>query len=308
MNDDNSLLHRHLLILVGCFALLIIPLPLRGQIQMESGFTMPPLGNDTLCFRYHFLPQDSLVYSVESADSISFIGDPVLTKIRGEVLSIVCDSVTAEGHFLLKITLHQSVQRQKMGSDSVTVTTSPWIGRSVFLLVDSLGQRIDVRVDDASLAAVAPGGPFQPIPLPTLGESCGVQNQSWMVSDTTALVENGVPPASFAYSSLWRVIDVADTLDRRFHQIQYTQTALGRMVVKSGRVDIDQSVTIAAYGKLSMDSVLSIPFHLFATSDNRIEMVSGDGRTKKGRHRVATHYQLLEISSPHPERRYRLMP
>lgn len=279
-----------------------------AQIQVEKGMTTPPLGDDTLCFRYKFLPNDTLVYVVESADSVNFIGDPILLKIRREVLTIVCDSVTPNEEYILALSLRESIQKQSTANDTASVSTSPWVDRTAYIKIDTLGNRLDLWVDDPSIAAAAPGGPFQPIPIPTLGEACGVQNQSWLVSDTTLLPENAVPPPTFQHNTLWRVIDSVDTLDRTFDQIQYTQTALGRMALKTNEMDIDMTATIASFGKLSMDRILQVPYHLTALSEDRLEITSGNGRVKKGQHRVSSHYQLVAVSSTDPGRRFRLPP
>lgn len=273
-----------------------------GQIQLERGFEMPPLGTDTTCFRYHFVPGDTLIYTIEASDSVAFLGDPVLLKIRRSVVSVICDSVTPKGHYRLRVTLRHVVERQTTVSDSSEHEGSPWVGREAFLEIDSLGVRHAVWVDDDHRAALTPGGAFQPLLLPTLGESCGVQNQSWMVQDTTLMVENGVPEAAYAHATLWRVIDKADTLGRRFHQIQYTQTGLGTVEVNSDRVKLTMHAVIAAYGKLSLDAELQVPFHLFATSEDRLEITHANGQAQKGKHLTSMHARLREIRSPDPAR------
>jgi hypothetical protein len=291
-----------------CAAFVLLATVLPSQIQLQRGFTTPPLGEDTLCFRYRFLQGDTLVYVVESADSISFPGQPTLLKVRREVLTIACDSVTPDEHYYLSMVMHESMQRQTTGTDSAEVKDGPWIRRSVTVLMDSVGRRLDLWVDDPSQAAVSPGGAFQPIPLPTLGESCGVQNQSWLVTDTTSLVENAIPPPAFEHSTLWRVLDAVDTLGSTFHQIQYTQTALGRFVVRSASVDMDLRVTIAAFGKLSLDKARMVPYHLFATSEDKVDISTSGGRSQKGKHHVSTHYQLVAVASSDPDRRFRIGP
>ncbi len=275
----------------------------RSQIQLERGFEMPPLGTDTTCFRYHFVAGDTLIYTIEASDSVAFLGEPILLKIRRSVVSIICDSVTANGRYRLRTTLRHVVERQTTVSDSSEREGSPWVGREAFVEIDSLGVRHAVWVDDDRRAALTPGGAFQPLLLPTLGESCGVQNQSWMVQDTTLLVENGVPEAAYSHATLWRVIDKADTLDRRFHQIQYTQTGLGTVEVNSDRVKLTMHAVIAAYGKLSMDAELQVPFHLFATSEDRLEITHANGQVRKGKHLTSMHARLREIRSPDPNRR-----
>ncbi len=287
--------------------LALIALSATAQIQVQKGFELPPLGADTLCFRYHFVPGDTLIYTVDAADSITFPGDPVLLKVRREVVSVICDSASAD-RYALRFTVRNSVEKQTTGTDSTERSGGPWIGREAFLTIDSLGNRLDVRVDDDRQAALAPGGAFQPLLLPTLGQSCGVQNQSWMVEDTTLMVENGVPEPVFAHITLWRVIDTLDTLDRSFRQIQYTQTALGRVQIASPRINVDMQAVIASFGKLTIDTELMVPYHLFATSEDRLEIMTPNGDVKEGKHQVSMHYQLREIRSPDPGRRFRLSP
>ena len=135
-----------------------------------------------------------------------------------------------------------------------------------------------------------------------------MQNQSWIVEDTTLLVENGVPEPVFAHTTLWRVIDTVDTLGRSFRQIQYTQTALGRVQITSPRINVDMQAVIASFGKLTIDSELLVPYHLFATSEDRLEITTPNGEVKEGKHQVSMHYRLREIRSPDPDRRLRLSP
>lgn len=60
---------------------------------------------------------------------------------------------------------------------------------------------------------------------------------------------------------------------------------------------------INAYGKLSIETGRSVPFHLFATSENKITVAAG-GKTKEGRHFITMNYHLMQINSSEPARRY----
>ena len=156
--------------------------------------------------------------------------------------------------------------------------------------------------DNPNAAALAPGGAFQPLILPTLGESCGVQNQSWIVEDTTVLVENGVPEPVFSHQTLWRVVDNVDTLDQTFSQIQYTQTALGSLAMKSSETAFELFAVIAGYGKLSFSESAGVPYHVFLTSHDRLEITSPSGGVRKGTHKLASHVRLREIRAKSPSR------
>ncbi len=288
-------------------AVALVVSPAVSQIQVQNGFQLPPLGTDTTCVEYLFLPGDTLIYTVESADSVAMLGDPILLKVRNEVVSVICDSVSA-GLFHLRITLRSYLEQQRTATDSIVRTTTPWLNRDAHVSIDAHGQRVVVRADNDTRAAITPGGAFQPLLIPPFHDSCGVQNQSWLVVDTTLLVENGVPEPVFVHSTLWRMLGAVDTLDRRFVQVEYTQTALGRVVTRSRSVNVDMQGVIAAYGKVSMDAGLQVPYHVFATSEDKIEITTPGGSIKKGKHHLSMHAQLREIRSPHDARRWRLSP
>ena len=286
--------------------LTIIASPLFAQINVESGFSTPELGEDTICFRYKFEPHDTLLYSIESADSVAIIGEPVLTKLRHEKLRVVCDSVSPVGVYHLRLTLLSAHEVHVVEGDSSTRTSSQWIGRTAYISIDSMGKRLSVAVDDDKRGALAPGGAFHPILFPTLGSACGVQNQSWMVEDTTLLVENGVPEPAFSHATLWRVVDIVDTLDRVFYQIQYSQTALGNLTMNSDEINLTMNAIIASFGKLSLDATLLVPYHLYAISHDRLEISTSGGATRRGKHIVSCHMRLLEIRSENPARLFSL--
>lgn len=293
------------LIIVLC-SLFPVSGSLQAQISVESGFKTLPLGPDTICFRYDLVRGDTLIYSIDAHDSIAFIGQPPLMKLRTELVSVICDSVTPDHRYHVRVSLRRSIEKHSTGTDSSQKQGGPWVGRTAYLVIDSLGNRYVTRPDDTTKAALTPGGAFTPLLLPTLGESCGRQNQSWMVQDTTLLVENGVPEPAFAHTTLWRVLDVADTLGRKFKQIQYTQTALASLTMTSDKVNMKTEAVIASFGKLSMDAVLNIPYHLFATSQNDLVIKFPNGKELKGKHHTSSHAQLLELRSPDPSRRLRV--
>ena len=280
----------------------ILAMPLCAQMQVDADYKMPPLGTDTLCFKYFFEENDSVFFQIESADSIMFLGEPVVAKIRKEVVRVVCDSVRENGDYILNFSLIEVEETNVVEGDTTERKTSPWLDRKVYLLIDSLGKRKATMSDDPGRAAIAPGGAYQPLLFPQLGNSCGVQNRSWMVEDTTVYVENGVPDPVIAHQTLWRVQDMVDTLGATFNQIQYTQTALGTLKMRAKDVSFDLFAVIAAYGKLSFVSNIGVPYHQFATSDDRVEITSDKGGMRKGHHRVSTHMRLKEIRATNPDR------
>lgn len=278
-----------------------------AQIIPQRGFRTAPLGTDTLCFRYHFVAGDSLLYKVEARDSIYFGKNEIIVKDREEYVGLLCDSVDRDGNYHLRQKVLSVRERTTIrpSGDTAWRETSPWIGRTAIMVIDSLGRRKRVAVDDDKRAALTLGGAFQPILMVVLGGSCGRQNESWTHDDTTLYVENGVPEPAVIRKSLVRVLDVADTLGMRFHQLQYTQSGVGRMAVPA-TADMRGATldaVINAFGKLSLDTERRIPFHLFATSENKLTIVTG-GTTKEGKHMASINYHLVSLISRDPSRRF----
>lgn len=294
-------------VLLVCTVALALHAATHAQIIPQPGARTAPLGKDTLCFRYHFLPGDSLLFKVEANDSITFGKTEQYAKQRFEWLNVVCDSVTRDGHYALHFEILASREATVAypNPDTSFRESSPWKGRRSYVVMDSLGHRLRTWVDDPRRAALTLGGAFQPLPMPTLDTSCGRQNQSWTVSDTTLWVENGVPSPAVRYQALVRVLDKADTLGLRFHQLQYTQSGIGRLHMpasaQTGAMTYD--AVINAYGKLSVETSRNIPFHLFATSENKVS-INVAGRVKEGKHFISMNYHLVQLNSSDPSRRY----
>lgn len=267
-----------------------------SQIQLQQGFSTKPLGKDTLCYSYRWVAGDTAFFAVETNDSITLEGQPILIKHREEVTRIVCDSVTSLGHYVVTMTLVSMKEWQSTGTDSAIRTTSPWIGRAITITMDSLGKRYGVRYSD-SRPAVAPGGPFAPSLLPNLASTCGRQNESWEHNDTAILVENAIPYPVLLHSTLWRVLDRLDTVGQHLRQIQYTMTGRGRVDVQGDGMSMIMSTITNGYGKLTFDSVVRLPFHSFTTMEHKITLELPNGVTREGKHLSARHVRLTGLVS-----------
>ncbi len=267
-----------------------------AQIQLAPNAQPPVLGNDTLCFRYRFEPGDSVTYQIEAADSIAFVGEPTLLKIRKETVLIVCDSVLPSGAYALQVRWLEANEKSVTATDSSRIrTTHPWTSHTVFLAMDSLGHRLPNRSEQSTKAVVAPGGAFQPLLLPPLDSSCGGQNQSWLYRDTMVLIENATPPPVLDVMYLWRVQDFADTLGKKYTQIQYTQSGVGQMSVTADRTTFNASAVIAGYGKLTFDPDLQLPYHMYATVQAKLELEFPNGVVREGIHHSMMNMHCKEV-------------
>ena len=130
---------------VVCLMLLMLGLAsASAQIMPQRGYRSLPLGKDTLCFRYHFVPGDSLLYKVEAIDSITFGKQESYAKQRFEWVTLICDSVSSVGHYYLRyqVLASREITIAYPQMDTALRETSPWKDRTAYLVVDSLERRI----------------------------------------------------------------------------------------------------------------------------------------------------------------------
>lgn len=275
-----------------------------GQVQIRPGGKPIILGADTICFRYHFAPFDTLLYRIESRDSIVVPGFDAVEKQRTEGLRIVCDSVVA-GIYHLSLRLDAYTERQRSGKDTSSRNRHPWMQKTVHLAIDSLGRRRNAFISDGTRALACPGGMFQHLRLPIIDSSCRRQNQSWLSIDTISVPENGIPAPEIRQRVLWRVGDYLDTLSRPASWIQYTLTGFGGVEVPDSSLNVSSVGSIAEYGRLVMDRGLQIPLSSQIWQEVRFKMQSGASRNTSGRHLVVSTMSLMEVRSIDPSRRWK---
>lgn len=292
-------------VFAGVFLLFLAALPLSAQVYPQSGYKPAPLGTQVICFRYKFAVGDTLVYSIRALDSVKSNGKPVLVKDRTERMMVFCDSIDAKRQiYRLRQRLLSTSSIERSDTTKNTRTSSPWVGRTATIYIDSLGQRLHATIDDSNRIALNTGGPLQPWIIVDLGQSCARQNESWIREDTTLVPENGSPEPAYQYQALFRVLDNVDTLRRHFNQLQYAQSGIGSFDVDAGGMTMHYTGTVNSYGKLTMDRALSVPFHLFATSETVFTITVGNGGTEEGKHLLLMHYSLEELRSKDPRRRF----
>jgi hypothetical protein len=290
--------------LFGLVLVLLLVSQAHAQITIAQGYNPPKLGKDTLCFKYRFVPGDSLVYFTEAIDSVVFPGDPHVVKRRREVVAVICDSAEADSVFYLRFRFLAADERQASSNGDTTAReTFPWIQRWTSVTMDANGRRRKVTADNDRRAAVTPGGVFRTLLFPSFGaQRCGRQNESWLAMDTTLYAENSVPEPAVAHTSLFRVLDYADTIGRRFAQIQYTQTSLGRVDMRPLGTKMIVDGTINAYGKCSFDTTTWVPFHHASTSEQKVTIRREGQPDKEGKYSTLMHTKLVLLASSDPQR------
>lgn len=255
------------------------------------------LVKDTVSFAYKFFPGDKLVYKVESKDSIIFdFGDP-LVRSRYERFRVECDSVSADGLFHLSLTYTDYIAEESFGEmKNVRRDTSPWSNRTIKLTIDSLGKRYSVKPDNYNLAAIAPGGAFQPYLFFSFEENRKAVNESWYIAGTDSLYENGVPAAMLEHNNLFRAGADIDTLDYKCSQFRFVRTANGSFSMKTNEQSIATTVVINSGGNLMISKELQIPIHLFQTIEQKLRVYLSEDSVKIGTHFSNTTFVLESIS------------
>lgn len=251
---------------------------------------------DTVCIAYHFEPGDSLIYFVESSDSIATEGSPPLLKKRRETFAILCDSSTTDGRFHLRQTLIAFESIESQGEvRNVTRKESDWVNRQVVLMIDSLGQRIHSYAR-RQVPGVTPGGVFQPLLLPPLGESCKGLEESWMVEHhTDSLSENAVPVPLRRRTTLYRMLPRIDTLNAQNLQFQYNLSGQGSATTSEQHQPLLVKSVIAEFGRVRFSADHKVPMHIFATSELKLTVQDPSGHFAHARHYISTNSSLIRL-------------
>ena len=296
---NRSPLATILVLLIG----VVFAVPTAAQIRVMPGGKKIVLGKDTLCYRYRFVAGDTLLYSLESKDSIEIDRRGILAKVRSEKLKIVCDSAT-NGTYHLRLITTRASEYQASQADTVFRPGHPWVGREVRLVIDSLGRRLG-QSSSTDLAMICPGGAYQPLRLPILDSSCGRQNQSWLSEDTVSYAENAVPFPIMNQQVLWRVGDTLDTLGRSCQWIIYSLTGFGTLDMTASQLSMQSSSAIAESGRLVFDNILAVPLVATIQHDNRFTMLSASGSKTTGKHLMVVTMELDEVLSREAQRRFK---
>lgn len=254
------------------------------------------LVKDTVCFKLKFLPGDTLLYFVESYDSIIIdYGDPLL-KIRKEYYQVVCDSLGYGDSFFLSLKLigFKSIEKSAKNK-KVERNETEWLNHNVQIELDSLGNRISYRIDKVVKEALCPGGAFQPYLFFPFKESCKKVEESWMLDTTDYLCENGLPLPSLKYTILFRAKPKIDTLDANCLRFEYVKTGQGSILIESGKDNIQVTNVINSFGIYDIHSTEFVPVHFKSSIEQNLTIHSAKDQQKKGQHFITSEYTLVKF-------------
>ncbi|HOV92251.1 MAG TPA: hypothetical protein PLC04_04125 [Candidatus Kapabacteria bacterium] len=251
---------------------------------------------DTFCFKYRFYPKDTLIYQVQTIDSLNQGLDEPIMKDRKETLQVVCDSVDKIMNYYLTLQLLSSETKEwNQKGDSSTRNFSVWIGKEIHLVIDSLGNRLKGWNADTTHIASTLGGIFQPYLFFPIKENCKRINQSWLIKTQDTLFENAFPPGIIDQTSLFRLKDTVYTESDSSLMITFVKTARGFYGINSADMNFIIDAKINSYGELILSMVNQIPKDYTITQELKMQMKYPDEHEIPIWQFTIIHYSLTEL-------------
>ncbi|MGB9701529.1 MAG: hypothetical protein ACPL1A_02255 [Candidatus Kapaibacteriota bacterium] len=248
---------------------------------------------DTICFKYYFFPKDTLIYKVNSIDSLTHNLDAPVFKVREDKYQVVCDSVDFSNNFYLTLTaLTTNIKEWSQKSDTVTHTSSPWLGKRVRLVIDTLGNRKKVYMIDSNFAITSMGGAFQPYLFFPIVETCKILGRSWLVKTSDTLYENAFPPAILNQTSLFRMKDTLLLDSEKIALVTFVKTGRGIYNLNNAEIDMHVDNVINMYGELMISLENNIPVQYIATQEQKLSLTINDGAVVPSWQHSTIRYQL----------------
>lgn len=258
-----------------------------------------PVTNKLICYSYNFSKGDTLEYLIHSFDSITFPATPDVLKARKEVLEIICDSISKQGHFYLRHTLKSvTIMETTQGTGTITHSTHPWVNKTATIEIDSLGNRYSWKVGDSSKAILSPGGAFQSVLFFPIKEHCVRENSSWLVEREDYYPENGIPVSYCNYGALFKTTKGVDTLGFECNRLQYAKTAKSGIELLQIGTKTSIFVVSNSFGKLAISNIYKVPVHFFSTIEHKLQINNDTNPDKimQGKHHIMSNATLIRLN------------
>ena len=254
---------------------------------------------DTFNFKYNFYVGDTLIYVIQSRDSITIDYGAPLLRIRYEKIMLTCDSITPEGHFVIKQELIDFRSREShLAERNVARNTTPWLNVPVYIEIDTMGFRHKQYNKDSLNLAMPPGGPFHPFILLPLNAKDSVNikrtGESWMIVDSSYIFENGNPAPVFRYSLFYRMRGMFDTLGLgKLLKMTFSMTSQSAHIINTNDVKMLTTSKNNAGGEIFWDTINWIPKYYVHTIEQRLTIEDRINNYKEpGFHYIYTTFIL----------------
>ena len=228
---------------------------------------------DSVNFGYSFQAGDTLIYRAVSTDSILVNYTNPLIKKRYEKYRVVCDSVSADKHFFINITMIEYVSYESQDKQkNIRNVSNPWLGRTAYIEIDRQGNRYSYAIDDSTRACNASGGAFQPYMFFPLGATLKAVKDSWLITSHEFLPENGSTIPDAGHSVLFMVKPNIDTLNHKCTHIQFEKTGRGRNHLITNDEQIAVSAILNGGGRIYLSKEYDVPVYFNYGQQQRIQM------------------------------------
>lgn len=255
-----------------------------------------PIEQDTICVEYELLVGDTLLYRIDSYDSIIInFGQPLL-KIRKEIIEIVVDSVGEKsGNYHLTQTMvsTKSIESNAEEKD-IERDTHPWVGQKAFYEIDSFGKRYSFSTNDSNTYILSPSGAFAPVIFFDLGINCELEKNSWIVRVNDELPENGVPFPLTNYTSLFNFRDDIDTLGENCNRLEFVRTGESSYSYYNNDIRYRTTNVTNGFGIIDIGKESKIPLHLYFVDEQKLTFHKPSGKTFPGQHFLNVNFTLIE--------------
>jgi hypothetical protein len=222
--------------------------------------------------------------------------DKPILKRRIEHIQVVCDSVDLNNNYYLTYSVSDIEQKEWTATtDTVVRLSSPWIGKRVKLVIDSLGNRLQAQNIDSNYIASSSGGQFQPYLFFPLQVSCSEIGKSWLIKSVDTLCENSYPPARIEQTSLMRAVNkIVSGYDTLAFQT-FVKTGKGFYGVENDEISLTIQDIMNTYGELQIDLSDFVPTVYFVTQEEKIHILMDDGSKIPAWHYATVTYELIKM-------------
>jgi hypothetical protein len=252
---------------------------------------------DSISLRYNFVKGATIRYRVIAYDSIVLYDKHwrTLARERAEVVQFHCDSVLpADSGYIMTIMTTGYAATERIDSlPPITRDTAMWVNRPITFLMSVSGRRLKLKAasDDPG---TSPGGPFEPLLLPYLGDDRTYVGSSGAYPTEQYMFDNVFPPVFWKGSTFRTIVGRMDTLKQKV--LHVTLSDVGNLSYRMPGSDDNPatSATVNGAGDYYLGTKLGYPIGGTYNLIARFTMARPGKEKVDGRHILGMYFELLK--------------
>jgi len=251
---------------------------------------------DSIRLRYTFTAGQTIRYRVVAFDSIMIYDKKwrVLSRERAEEVTLRCDSVLPnDGGYIMTTRMTQYAASETYDSlPPVVRDTSAWVNRPITFLMTISGKRLTLKAatDDPG---TSPGGPFEPLLLPNLGDDHTYVGSSGAFPNEQYMFDNIFPPVFWKGSTFRTIVGRLDTLKQKALEIQLSDVGNLSYQMPGDDANPITTATINGSGQYFLGTKLGYPIGGNYSLIARFTLSRPDKQNVDGRHILGMYFELL---------------